>query len=112
MERRMPDAGSDAEPVAIDGKPPECLNAVDVNEMGRPRQSECHDRNETLATCQDTSIERRDFSQKADGFVDCLRCVVSEGSNLHLGPVSAVAALNRFGNVPNCHPPMFLPLRP
>jgi hypothetical protein len=90
MERRMPDAGSDAEPVAIDGKPPEGLNAVDVNEMGRPRQSECHDRNETLATCQDTSVERRDFSQKADRFVDCLRCMVSEGSNLHLGPVSAV----------------------
>jgi hypothetical protein len=88
----MPDARSNAEPVAIDGKPPECLNAVDVNEMGRARQSECHDRNETLATCQDASVERRDFSQKADRFVDGLRCMVSEGSNLHLGPVSAVAA--------------------
>jgi hypothetical protein len=38
-----------------------------------------------------------------------LRCMVSEGSNLHLGPVSAVAALDRFGTVPNCRPPMSLP---
>jgi hypothetical protein len=105
----MPDAGSDAEPVAIDGKPPQGLNAVDVNEMGRPRQSKCHDGNETLATCQDTSVERRDFGQKADRFVDGLRCMVSEGSNLHLGPVSAAAALDRFGTVPNCRPPRSLP---
>ena len=88
----MPNAGADAEPIAVDGKPPQRLHAVDVDEMGRPRQSECHDRNETLAPGQDTSVERRDFSQQADRFINRLRCMVSEGSNLHLGPVSAVAA--------------------
>jgi hypothetical protein len=92
MEGRMPNACADAEPIAVDGKAPQRLHPVDVDEMGRPRQSECHDRNETLAPGQDTSVERRDFSQQAHRFVNRLRCMVSEGSNLHLGPVSAVAA--------------------
>jgi hypothetical protein len=76
--------------------------------MGRPRQSECHNWNETLATSQDAAVERRDFSQKVHRFVNRLRCMVLEGSNLHLGPVSAVAALKRFGNVPNAAPPISL----
>ena len=59
---------------------------------------------ETLATCQDTSVERRDFSQKRHRFVYRPWCMVSEGSSLHLSPPSGVAALidRQFANF-RCH---------
>jgi hypothetical protein len=60
--------------------------------MGWPRQSERHDGHKALATCQDASIELRNFSQKAHRFINRSRCMVSEGSSLHLRPVSSIPA--------------------
>ena len=89
MEGRMPDASSDAKPTIVDSKSSQRFHPIDVNEMGWPRQSERHDGHKALATCQDTSIERRNFSQKGHRFINRSRCMVSEGSSLHLRPVQA-----------------------
>jgi hypothetical protein len=88
----MPDASSNAKPTVANGKSSQRFHPVDVNEMGRPRQSERHDGHKTLATCQDPPIKRRNFSQKGHRFINRSRCMVSEGSSLHLRPVSGIPA--------------------
>ncbi len=84
----MPDASSDAKLIAIDGKALKRFHPVDVNEMGGPRQSEGHDGHQTLATCQDPPIKRRNFSQKRHRLVYRPWCMISEGRSLHLSPAS------------------------
>ena len=83
MERRMPHAGADAKLAVLDRQALERGDAVDVDEMRRPRQAECHDRHQALAAGQDAAVLRRHLGQQRDGFVDRLRCVIAERGGLH-----------------------------
>ena len=61
----MAHPGTDREGIAIDGEPVEALDLVDVDQMGRPRHPERHDRHQALAARQDTAVKRREFGKLA-----------------------------------------------
>ena len=82
-ERRVPDAGADAELAVLDREPPQRLHAVDVDEMRRPGQPERHGRHEALPSRQDAPVMRRNLGQNGDRLVDRLGRVIAEYCGFH-----------------------------
>ena len=62
VERRVPHAGADRELAVRDRDPAERRDAVDVDEMRRPRQPERHDRHEALPARQHAAVVGRDLA--------------------------------------------------
>ncbi len=99
VERSVAHAGADREPVAVDRKARERLHPVDVDEMRRPRQTESHDRNETLPAGQHAAILAGDLRQRCDGFLDGSRRVIAKRRGLHrCGRSSPRRAVPDLGN--------------
>ena len=80
---RVPDAGADAEPAVLHHKPPERRDAVDVDQMARPRQPERHGGHETLAAGQDAAVLGGQLRQQGDGFLDGGGRVIEKWSGFH-----------------------------
>ena len=83
LERGMADAGADAEPAVLNHDAIEPVDAVDVDEMLRPRQPERHGRNEALPAGQHAAVVVGKFGEQSQRFVDSFRRVIAECRGLH-----------------------------
>ena len=79
VERRVAHAGADRELAVRRPRAVELRDAVDVDEMRRPRQPERHDRHEALPAGQHAAVVGRDLRQRRDRLVDRLRRVIPKG---------------------------------
>ena len=83
MKCRVPDTGPDAQLAVLDRKPLERRDAVDVDQMARPRQPERHGGHKALPAGQDTAVLGRHLRQQGDGFLDGFGRVIVEGGGFH-----------------------------
>jgi hypothetical protein len=83
VKSRVPDARSDGETVAVNGKSPQRRYAVDVNEVAGAREAECHDRHQALAAGEHASVLTGNLGQGADRLVDGRGRVVLKWRGLH-----------------------------
>jgi hypothetical protein len=93
MERGVAYAGADRELAVRDRQPAERRDAVDVDEVGGPRQPERHGRHQALPARQDASVVRRNLRQNGDRLVDRRRRVIAECCGFH----RALAVTVQFG---------------
>ena len=83
MKRSVANIGADGKGIVDLRYPRELGDAVDVNEMSRPRHTEGHDRNETLSAREDATVLRTEFGEHVGGFLDRSRNVTNERRGLH-----------------------------
>src|SRR5262245_40258909 len=106
IERGMAHAGADRELAARRRQFVQAINAVDVDQVPRPRQPECHDRHEALSTSQHAAVLRSHFGKQRDRFVDCPGRVIAKRSWLHRGiTTEAVIPGRTEGANPESMPP-------
>ncbi len=79
----MPHAGADRELAVRRRDLAQPVDAVDVDQMRRPRQPERHDRHQALAARQHAAIVGRDLRQRRDRLIDRLGRVIAKGGRLH-----------------------------
>ena len=83
LERGMADAGADAEPAVLDPDAVELADAVDVDQMLRPRQPERHGRHQALPAGQHAAVVLGVAGEQVERFRDGLGGVVLERGGLH-----------------------------
>ena len=69
----------------------EAGNLVDVDEMGRPRHAEGHDRHEALPAGQNAAVLRRDLGQNPQRLFERLRHMADEGRGFHAAKLPGMA---------------------
>ena len=84
FERGVAHAGADAEPAVLDLEAVELADAVDVDQMLRPRQPERHGRHEALPAGQHAAVVVGVSRQQVQRFGDGFGGVVLERGGLHL----------------------------
>jgi hypothetical protein len=85
VERGMAHPGTDCERAAIDRQPVEAFDSVDVDQMGRPRHPERHDRHQTLAAGQNATVQRRKLRQCVNSLLDRSRDMSTKWRGFHRG---------------------------
>ena len=100
LERGMADAGADAEPAVLDPDAVELADAVDVDQMLRPRQPERHGRHQALPAGQHAAVVVGVAGEQVQRFRDGLGGVVLERGGLHCAESIGRATL-RFNAMAN-----------
>ena len=85
FERRMAHRGADEQPAVLHREPVEAGDAVDVDQMARPRQAERHGGHQALPAGQHAAVIGCELGEQRDGFLDGFRRVILEWRGLHCG---------------------------
>lgn len=83
LERGMAHAGADAHDAVPDRDPRQLGDAVDVDEMGRPREAKRHRGHEALPAGENAAVVRRQLGQERHRLIDGARGVIAEGGGFH-----------------------------
>jgi len=79
----MTDTGPDPDGRTFDSDLAQFTNAVDVDEMRRPRHAEGHGRHQALPAGEDAAIVGAELGQQGDDIIDGLRNVIAKGGRFH-----------------------------
>ena len=75
--------GADEQPAVLHRKPVEAGDAVDIDQMARPRQAERHGGHQALPAGQHAAVIGCELREQRDGFLDGFRRVILEWRGLH-----------------------------
>src|ERR1700716_3119656 len=74
----QPGAAPDGQPAVVPPDVVELRDRVHVDQVGRLREAEVHERDQALPTCEDAALVL-ELAQDADHFAHRARCVIGEG---------------------------------
>ena len=83
LERRVTHGGADEQSAVLHFEAVQARDAVDVDEVPRPRQAERHGRHQALTAGQHAAVVARVLGEQRDGFLDGPGRVVVEWRGFH-----------------------------
>ena len=92
IESSVPHPRANAQHAILRGDPVQPGDGVDVDQIGRPRQAEIHDRDEALPASQHTAVLRRKFSEEPHRLFQRFRAAIGEGRGFHRRTIADVVA--------------------